>query len=171
MTRLPDPPQGGKRVPRVYKAPNFSQIPNEIFDELMAGLSGAEFKVLSYIARRTYGFHRIEDSINLKQICDGIVKVNGTRLDHGTGLAKSTAITAVTSLATKGLIAVQRKVSDEKGFESNTYCILVEEEKAVSEVNNAEEGGLSDFRTRGSSIFGQALAGGSEKQSMKQTLC
>ena len=36
-----------------------------ILDSWMAELSGAEFKVLLYIARRTYGFGKESDSISL----------------------------------------------------------------------------------------------------------
>jgi len=108
-------------------------VPNEIFDELMHDLSGAEFKVLCYIARRTYGFHRIEDSISLKQICEGILTRDGRRLDYGTGLARSTAVLAIRGLVNRGLILAvrSREISTRPGagerFEVNRYRIVVEE--------------------------------------------
>ena len=52
--------------------PNSTQIPDVILDHWMAELSGAELKVLLYIARRTYGFGRDSDHISLNQIACGI---------------------------------------------------------------------------------------------------
>ena len=118
---------------RRFKAPSHTQVPNEIFDELMHDLSGAEFKVLCYIARRTYGFHRIEDSISLKQICEGILTRDGRRLDNGTGLARSTAVIAIRGLVSRGLIlaARSRDASTPPGqgerFDVNRYRIVVDE--------------------------------------------
>jgi len=105
---VPDCRRPGNTQIRRFKVPSHTQVPNEIFDELMHDLSGAEFKVLCYIARRTYGFHRIEDSISLKQICEGILTRDGRRLDYGTGLARSTAVLAIRGLVSRGLILAVR---------------------------------------------------------------
>jgi len=130
---VPDCRRPGNTHIRRFKVPSHTQVPNEIFDELMHDLSGAEFKVLCYIARRTYGFHRIEDSISLKQICEGILTRDGRRLDHGTGLARSTAVLAIRGLVSQGLILAvrSRETSTRPGagerFEVNRYRIIVEE--------------------------------------------
>jgi hypothetical protein len=42
-----------------FLSPRYTQVPDELFDELMAYLSGAELKVLLYIIRRTFGFKGI----------------------------------------------------------------------------------------------------------------
>jgi len=130
---VPDCRRPGNTHIRRFKVPSHTQVPNEIFDELMHDLSGAEFKVLCYIARRTYGFHIIEDSISLKQICDGILTRDGRRLDHGTGLARSTAVLAIRGLVSQGLVLAvrSRETSTRPGagerFEVNRYRIVVEE--------------------------------------------
>ena len=62
--------------------PNSTQIPDVILDHWMAKLSGAEFKVLLYIARRTYGFGKDTDDISLNQLAHGIRRRDGTRLDR-----------------------------------------------------------------------------------------
>ena len=130
---VPDCRRPGNTHIRRFKVPSHTQVPNEIFDELMHDLSGAEFKVLCYIARRTYGFHIIEDSISLKQICDGILTPDGRRLDHGTGLARSTAVLAIRGLVSQGLVLAvrSRETSTRPGagerFEVNRYRIVVEE--------------------------------------------
>ena len=52
-------------------APNYTQIPNAIF-ELMAdksaGLTEKELKVLLAIARKTFGWHKKRDNISLTQL-------------------------------------------------------------------------------------------------------
>ena len=82
-----------------FISPRYTQVPDEMFDELMAHLSGAELKVLLYIIRRTFGFKKDSDNISLKQICHGIITRDGEVLDHGTGLSLSTV-----QIALKGLI-------------------------------------------------------------------
>ena len=70
----------------------------------MANLSGAEFKVLLYIARRTYGFGKGSDKISLSQISQGITKRDGTILDRGTGISRSSVVRALDTLVTMGIV-------------------------------------------------------------------
>jgi len=51
-----------------FRSPNYTQVPDELFDELMSTLSGAELKVLLYIIRRTFGFKKGSDTISLSQM-------------------------------------------------------------------------------------------------------
>jgi hypothetical protein len=41
-----------------YASPNYTPVPDELFDEQLPDLSGAELKVLLYVIRRTFGFKR-----------------------------------------------------------------------------------------------------------------
>ncbi len=84
--------------------PNTTQVPNVFFDHVMAELEKSELKCTLYIIRRTFGFHKDGDYIPLSQFVDGIVKKNGERLDHGTGLDKKTVISALKSLIEKGIV-------------------------------------------------------------------
>ena len=52
-----------------YTSPNYTQVPDELFDRQLPDLSGAELKVLLYIMRRTFGFKKDADNISLNQIC------------------------------------------------------------------------------------------------------
>ncbi len=70
---------------RGFRFPNTTPVPDELFDELLADLSGAELKVLMYICRRTFGFKKERDTISLSQIASGIVTREGRVLDKGTG--------------------------------------------------------------------------------------
>lgn len=83
--------------------PNFTQVPNVVLDSIMSDLNESELKVLLYICRRTYGFHKEKDAISLSQLTDGII-VNGERLDKGTGLSKRAVVSAISSLTLKNII-------------------------------------------------------------------
>src|SRR5215216_3349484 len=87
-----------------FRSPTTTPIPDELFDVLMADLSGAELKVLLYICRRTFGFKKERDNISLQQLVEGITTKQGRRLDSGTGLGKASVARAVKSLAQKGVI-------------------------------------------------------------------
>lgn len=90
-----------------YLKPNSTQVPNVILDKLMYRLPDAEFRVVIYICRRTYGFQRESDQISFSQFVDGIVKRDGTRLDGGCGLSKMSVSKALNSLVEWGLIIKQ----------------------------------------------------------------
>jgi DNA-binding transcriptional ArsR family regulator len=104
-----------------FGRPTFTQVPDELFDELMPHLSGAELKVLLYIIRRTFGFKKESDNISLQQLLHGITTAEGTVLDRGTGLSKKTLLETIKSLMEKNLILTERRRSKEKGDEPTTY--------------------------------------------------
>jgi hypothetical protein len=56
---------GGIRF-KGYTSPNYTQVPDELFDEQLPHLSGAELKVLLYIMRRTFGFKKTSVSAPLR---------------------------------------------------------------------------------------------------------
>jgi phage replication O-like protein O len=102
--------------------PNSTQIPDVILDQWMAALSGAELKVLLYVARRTYGFGKESDNISISQLAEGIKRRDGTSLDHGTGLSRSGVKTACNSLIERGLLVRINNRSGEGGeCEESTY--------------------------------------------------
>jgi hypothetical protein len=108
---------------RGFQNPNYTIVPDELFDELLALLSGAELKILLYIIRRTFGFKKESDEISLSQICKGISKRDGQVLDQGTGLSQSTAQIAIKGLEEKNIIVATRRVSPERGNEPTTYSL------------------------------------------------
>lgn len=71
-----------------FESPNWTAIPNEIFDYFMASLTGAEFKVLCYIARWTCGFRRPVTAISKHQMVNGYVTKAGKRIDNGAGVSE-----------------------------------------------------------------------------------
>ena len=122
---------------------NGTQSPDAYFDEVMAPLGPSAFTVLMYVARRTFGFKRHSDQISLDQICHGIVTsavrdAGGAvikparRLDHGTGLAKSTVVRALDRLIAAGLIRKRHNTDPHRGQLANTYGIVFKDRAAVS---------------------------------------
>ena len=104
-----------------FQSPNYTIVPDELFDQLLAYLSGAELKVLLYIIRRTFGFKRESDSISLSQMLHGITTNDGRILDHGAGLSKPTLLQALRSLQEKHVIQTERRRSVERGDEPTVY--------------------------------------------------
>ena len=93
-------------MPNFSFIPNTTQIPNLTIDFLMANLPEAEFKVLCYIYRRTFGFQKMGDYISLSQMTNGIINRKDERLDYGTGLSRPTNIKAIKNLKKLFLIIV-----------------------------------------------------------------
>ena len=127
-----------------FQAPNYTVVPDELFDVLLPHLSGSEIKVLLYLIRRTFGFKKQSDDISLNQICTGITTKENRVLDSGTGLSQSTVQVALKGLVEKNIIMAKRRTSREKGNEPTTYGLNV----------------LSSFtgnRQRGGTISGEGV--------------
>jgi replication protein O len=106
-----------------FSSPNYTQVPDELFDILMPQLSEAELRVLLYIIRRTFGWKKNSDDISLKQLVEGIRTKDGGFLDHGAGIGKTSAVKAVKGLVEKGIITAKRNQSTERGYEATTYSL------------------------------------------------
>lgn len=94
-----------------FKSPRYTQTPNDLFDEIMIGLSEAQLKTLLYIIRRTLGYHIRKRPMRISSI------------QTGTGLGRTSVINALTDLAKMKLIDVQRK----QGKISNVTLIIDDE--------------------------------------------
>lgn len=106
-----------------FRSPTYTPVPDELFDELLSRLSGAELKVLLYIIRRTFGFKKQAERISLSQIRLGITTRDGRVLDQGTGLSLSATQAAIKGLVAKGAIIATRNRSAEKGDQATTYSL------------------------------------------------
>lgn len=111
-----------------FYAPEYTQVPNNLFDELLSQLTGAELKVLLYIMRRTFGFRRAEAPISLTQMERGLI-IRGERKDHGTGLTRKTLYQAVASLEARGCIDALRSQGEDGAADTTVYRLRVIEEK------------------------------------------
>jgi hypothetical protein len=120
-----------------FYSPRYTQVPDELFDELLSELSGAELKVLLYVMRRTFGFKKDSDLISLSQMVNGIQKKDGTILDKGTGLHKDSVIKVTKSLVEKGILLRNRQNSDRHGHTASEYALSIRKDS------------LSDYPTSG----------------------
>ena len=134
-----------EQVFKGYTSPNYTQVPDELFDRQLPELSGAELKVLLYIMRRTFGFKKDSDNISLNQICRGITTRDGRVLDRGTGLSKSTAQLAIKGLLEKGVILTTKRVSKAKGNEATTFELNVGQQPPYTE--NRHRGAIPEIGT------------------------
>jgi len=110
---------------RGFASPNYTMVPDELFDELMPDLSGAELKVLLYIVRRTFGFKKGSDRISKAQLENGIRTKDGRILDRGTGLSRRAIRLAVDSLVEKNILLKFRHESPDRGYEATEYALNV----------------------------------------------
>ncbi len=123
-----------------YSRPQYTPVPDELFDEQLPDLTGAELKVLLYIIRRTFGFKRDSDNISLNQMLHGIATKEGKVLDRGTGLSKKTLLETIKSLVEKNLIITERRRSEERGDEPTTYKLNIIEGKGEEDKENNPPG-------------------------------
>ena len=108
-----------------FRSPKYTQVPDELFDELLSQLNESELKVLLYIIRRTFGFKKDSDNISIAQICKGIKTRDGKILDKGTGLGKSSVVRAIKGLEGKNIIIAHRRKNQKRGFLPTTYSLNI----------------------------------------------
>ncbi|HLG18704.1 MAG TPA: replication protein, partial [Bdellovibrionota bacterium] len=112
-----------------FSNPNYTMVPDELFDELLTQLTGAELKVVLYVCRRTFGFKKREDAISIHQLLAGIRIKNGRVLDHGVGLSKSALMPTLRTLAEKGIITKRGQVGADGGSRPYFYSLRFKREE------------------------------------------
>ena len=120
--------------------PNYTQIPNTVFDYWMPRLNPGAFKLLICICRKTFGWHKTSDSISKNQIM------------KCTGMSKNTVQSAIIELETNGLLE-KIKTQNEYGHQPNTYRLILEKPADEIYSNDGQElgGGRSKFDPGGRS--------------------
>jgi len=119
------------------RGPEYTQFPDELLDHVMPYLSGAEWKVLSYIIRKTFGWKKERDHISTSQLERGVrERASGKIIDRGTGLSRPTIRAAVRSLEEKRLIIVERRMTDEGDAEINCYRLRMAQRDGNEGVGN-----------------------------------
>lgn len=95
-------------------APNYTQTPNELFDEWLPRLGEIELKVLLLIMRKTFGWHKTREKISISYFS----KLTGSCEKH--------VLKAIRSLIEKGLIS--KKVSGPIGMQVTYYELIVQDD-------------------------------------------
>lgn len=103
--------------------PNYTQVPDDVFDVIAPELTESELRVLLYIIRRTFGFKKDRDAISLTQMVDGIRARDGRVLDKGTGMSRRGVMKGCAGLIDKGIITVEKRLSDQGDNEINIYSL------------------------------------------------
>jgi hypothetical protein len=107
-----------------FTRPHYTQVPDELFDELLPHLGHAELKVLLYIIRRTFGFKKEADAISFNQFLHGITTKDGRVLDQGCGIKKPSNLSkALQSLEQRGIITCVKKASGTGEKETTVYAL------------------------------------------------
>ena len=116
----------------MLEAPNYTQVPNVIFDEWMAILSPTEFKVLLCLCRKTFGWHKSSDTVSKRQLM------------KFTGMTKNTLQSAIVSLEEHGLVK-KIQTQTEYGFKPNEYRLNIDKPKSHLDDENDQnlDGGRS----------------------------
>jgi len=104
-------------------SPNGTIVPDDVFDVLAPKLTEAELRVLLYVVRRTFGFKKERDAISISQMTSGIKTRDGKVLDAGTGMSKSAVWRGVQGLVKKGVLQVERALSEQGDYETNVYSL------------------------------------------------
>ncbi len=108
-------------------APNYTQIPNAIFDLMAdkdAGMTEAELRVILAIARKTFGWHKKRDKISL------------TQLEQLTSLRRSSVVSGVKAAIKRGIVRQTLDTTDKRG--GMFYELVVEEPNQSSELTSTK---------------------------------
>ena len=110
-----------------YPEENWTKMPNVLID-LLSDLTGAELKCLLYILRHTWGYQEFGQSkrLTVDEFEQGRKRRNGSRMDVGTGLCRSTVQCSLQSLVDKGYIEVDVDDTD-KGRIKKSYRVRMQE--------------------------------------------
>ena len=109
-----------------FRRPGHTQIPNEVFDDIMKILTGAQFKVLCLVARKTLGYHRDCHSISLNQIAEGC------------GISQQGAMDALKFLAEGDYVMKHQNPvpGADRQFNPSTYSLSIEDDGSQEFVPN-----------------------------------
>jgi len=107
---------------RGFTSPNFTQCPNDWFDEMLPQMTIAEAKVTAMLIRHTFGFHRLT------------VEIGMSRLARLTGLSENAVLRGAKAAEARGIV---KRVNKGRGDRRRTVWELVVTTSASEVVNEA----------------------------------
>ena len=107
-----------------FRAPNYTQAPNEFFDDIAKTLKEGELRVLLVIMRQTFGWQKKWDRISLSQLM------------QKTGMERKAVHNSLQSLIQKSLI--QKHKEGKIGQENCWYTLQVEPVQKDEEIPDFE---------------------------------
>jgi hypothetical protein len=100
-------------------SPSHTQFPDFLIDHVMRAVGHAEWKIICYVVRRTYGFRQTSATISIAEFLDG----KKGRAEGGTGLTSNPIREGLKSLTEAGLL-IKTKRGKSFAYEFNMECDL-----------------------------------------------
>jgi hypothetical protein len=140
-------------APRIPQ-PNYTQIPNVFFDEIMPQLKSlAEIKVMLVVMRQTFGYHKRNDLLSLSQI------------QKLSGLSRQAAIDGIKGALEKGIL-----LRKEQG-DSYRYAVHIQAPKTkvpiVNDLDHQESEVVKNLDQCGSQEFRPVLVKNLDRKVVK----
>jgi hypothetical protein len=126
---------------------NFFRLPNEWTDITASITSLAEMKVVEYVLRHTWGYseYDIVKKITTDEFMHGRKRIDGNRIDKGTGLSNKSVVEGLSKAVEHGLLEVEVDDSDrariKKYYKLRMQSPLQEKEGSHADVKNVHIGG------------------------------
>lgn len=132
-----EPGRGMRLSLRQGPPDHFLRMPHVVCRQLMADLSGAEFKVLCYLVERIYS-HRSSrqsqsDTISYRQLQHGVTTRAGRRITSGTGLSRDSIGRALRGLEARGLMLRVHRLHDSGAAAITELQIMLPEDSDEDE--------------------------------------
>lgn len=106
-----------------FLSPNYTQTPNNLFDELMQDMTEAELKVVLAIVRKTMGYHKKSDEISL------------SLLEEMTGLSRQSCHDGACRAIERGII----KVLGHGTRGVTIYSLVVKEDQSTKKTSEGND--------------------------------
>jgi Bacteriophage replication protein O. len=107
-----------------FKEPNYTQTPNELFDECMKKMGEAELRVTLAVIRKTMGYHKDKDAISWSQIVEM------------TGLSRTSTQDGINKAVEHGFIEIIGK--GKRGV--NIFRLVVLPDQSTNTTSTGSEG-------------------------------
>ncbi len=104
---------------------NWSKLPHVFIEALPIVRNVGELKCILYILRHTWGYQDTGKRITVDEFMHGRKKRDGTRIDDGTGLAKTTILAGLKQAEAHGFIVVVIDDRD-KGRVKKSYSLKMQ---------------------------------------------
>lgn len=104
-----------------FESPLYTQVPDQ-FIRFAPHLGNAALRVGLYIIHHTFGYKKESDRISMSQMCQGIrSRKDGTIIDEGTGMVRSSVWRGINELLEKNIIEVVKGQRSDGGNDVTEY--------------------------------------------------
>lgn len=121
---------------------NWFKMPNDWTNITADITSLAELKVVEYVLKHTWGYQEygLKKRISIDEFMSGRRRVDGSRIDKGTGLSKPSVVSGIKAAVKRGLL-IEEKDDSDKGRIKKYYILKM---RAGDDPNTGDEPGNPD---------------------------